>query len=230
MKKELIAHQNPKSPISEMFRTLRTNIQFMTSNKELKTVLVTSTVPSEGKSWVSSNLAVTFAQTGKRVVLIDADMRKGRIHKIFKIASRPGLSNYLSGMNEEKKGKQNLVKHLQETDVENLYVLPAGNIPPNPSELLVSSQMVNLLDDLKKQVDIIIIDATPSKLVTDAVILSRIVDTTIIVAAHNQTKKDELSKTIKDIKNVGGNIAGVVYNKIPVQAKEYTETYYYADR
>lgn len=227
MRKELVAHLDPKSPVSETFRTLRTNIQFMNSNRRLRSLLVTSTMPSEGKSWVASNLAVTFAQAGKRVALIDADMRKGRLYSIFGVEPRPGLSNYLSGYYENQE-PVNIDKYLKKTDVNNLYLLPAGNIPPNPSELLVRRQMRNLLEQLKNQVDLIIIDGTPSKLVTDSVILSRIVDSTIIVSAHNQTRKDDLERVIKDIKNVGGNIAGVVYNKIPVSAKKYNQTYYYS--
>jgi capsular exopolysaccharide synthesis family protein len=230
VKKELIAHKDPKSPVSEIFRTLRTNIQFMNTNKQLKTLLVTSTMPGEGKSWISSNLAVAFAQAGKRVVLIDADMRKGRVYNIFGVLPRPGLSNYLSGVNESNKESGNIANYLRETEVPNLYVMPAGNIPPNPSELLITPQMANLLEELKRECDLIVIDATPSKLVTDAVILSRIVDSTLIVTAHNQTKKDDLEKIVKDIKNVGGNIAGVVYNKMPVSAKKYNETYYYASK
>lgn len=227
MRKELVAHLDPKSPVSETFRTLRTNIQFMNSNRRLRSLLVTSTMPSEGKSWVVSNLAVTFAQAGKRVALIDADMRKGRLYSIFGVEPRPGLSNYLSGYYENQESAD-IDKYLKKTDVNNLYLLPAGNIPPNPSELLVRRQMRNLLEQLKNQVDLIIIDGTPSKLVTDAVILSRIVDSTIIVSAHNQTRKDDLERVIKDIKNVGGNIAGVVYNKIPVSSKKYNQTYYYS--
>ena len=228
MKKELIAHKDPKSPVSELFRTLRTNIQFMNSNKQLKTLLVTSTLPGEGKSWTASNLAVAFAQAGKRVVLIDADMRKGRLYNIFGVLPRPGLSNFLSGVNENNQESLNLINYLRETEVPNLYVMPAGNIPPNPSELLITPQMVGLLEELKEECDLIIIDGTPSKLVTDAVILSRIVDSTIIVTAHNQTKKDDLEKVIRDIKNVGGNIAGIVYNKVPVSTKKVNETYYYS--
>ena len=227
MRKELVTHLDPKSPVSETFRTLRTNIQFMNSNRRLRSLLVTSTMPSEGKSWVASNLAVTFAQAGKRVALIDADMRKGRLYSIFGVEPRPGLSNYLSGYYENQE-PVNIDKYLKKTDVNNLYLLPSGNIPPNPSELLVRRQMRNLLEQLKNQVDLIIIDGTPSKLVTDSVILSRIVDSTIIVSAHNQTRKDDLERVIKDIKNVGGNIAGVVYNKIPVSSKKYNQTYYYS--
>ena len=228
MKRELIAHRDPKSPVSEIFRTLRTNIQFMNSNKPLKSLLVTSTLPGEGKSWVSSNLAVAFAQAGKRVILIDADMRNGRLYNMFGVLPRPGLSNYLSGVIETNQEDVNLITYLRETEVPNLYVMPAGNVPPNPSELLVTPQMLNLLEELKQKCDLIIIDGTPSKLVTDAVILSRIVDCTIVVTAHNQTKKDDLQKVIKDIKNVGGNIAGVVYNRIPTSSKKFNDTYYYS--
>ena len=147
MKKELVTHLVPKSPVSETFRTLRTNIQFMNSNIKLRTLLVTSTVPGEGKSWVTANLAVTFAQAGKRVVLIDADMRKGRLYTIFKVQPRPGLSNYLSKYSDES-NHLDLNDYVVPTEVENLYIMPAGNVPPNPSELLVTRQMRNLLDEL----------------------------------------------------------------------------------
>lgn len=227
MKKELVAHLNPKSPVSEIFRTLRTNIQFMNSNKRMKTILVTSTFPGEGKSWVASNLAVTFAQAGKRVVLIDADMRKGRLYNVFGVSPRPGLSNYLSGYNENER-PGDFSNYIRETEIENLYLIPAGNIPPNPSELLVTKRMRELLNELKRNSDVIIIDATPSILVTDALILARNADTTIIVSAYKETKKDNLEQVIKNIKNVGGNIAGVVLNKIPVSVKKYNETYYYS--
>ena len=230
MRKELIVHQDPKSPISEVFRTLRTNIQFMNTKGKLKTLLVTSTMPGEGKSWVSSNLAVTFAQAGKKVVLIDADMRKGRQYTIFGASPRPGLSNYLSGVGEdydEEDDEVDLADYIQETGVENLYLIAAGNIPPNPSELLIAPQMVELLDRLKEVCDIIIIDGTPAQLVTDALILARLVDTTVVVAASNQTKREDLKRCVTNIQNVGGKIAGIVMNKMPINAKKYKQSYYY---
>ena len=227
MKKELIAQTDPKSPISEIFRTLRTNIQFMTSSKKLQVVQVTSTFPGEGKSYVSSNLAVTFAQAGKKVIIIDADMRKGRLYSIFDVSPRPGLSNYLSGIDEEEQEEIDLSKYIQQTEVENLLIMTAGNIPPNPSELLVSQEMKQLLEDLKEVCDVIIIDGTPCQLVSDSIILSRIVDTTVIVTAYKQTKKDTLGRIVKNIQNVGGKIAGVVINKMPVNEKKYKESYYY---
>ena len=116
MKKELIAQRNPKSPIAEMFRTLRTNIQFTHTQKKLRTILVTSTMPGEGKSWVSSNLAITFAQTGKKVLLIDADMRKGRQYTIFGVSPRPGLSNYLSGIDVQNPDELDISKYIQKTE------------------------------------------------------------------------------------------------------------------
>ena len=229
MKKEVIAHKNPKSPISEIFRTLRTNIQFMNTNKKMKTLLVTSTFPGEGKSWTVANLAVTFAQAGKKVVLIDADMRKGRQYSIFGISPKPGLSNYLSQVeiDENEKTSEDIADYIQETEVENLYMIAAGNIPPNPSELLVSPQMIKLLDELRELCDLIIIDGTPCELVTDSIILSRLVDSTIVVTAHKSTKKDALERVVKNIQNVGGKLAGVVINKVPISNRKYGETYYY---
>ncbi|MEG1718654.1 MAG: CpsD/CapB family tyrosine-protein kinase, partial [Bacteroidales bacterium] len=207
MKRELIAHNDPKSPVSEVYRTLRTNIQFMNTNRKLKTLLITSTLPGEGKSWVSSNLAVTFAQAGKKVILVDADMRKGRQYSIFGVSPKPGISNYLSGIDEnenENENEKNISKYIQETEIENLYVMSAGNIPPNPSELLISPKMVQLVEKLKNISDIVIIDGTPSELVTDSMILARLVDSTVIVAEYGGTKKDNLKRVVNSIKNVGG--------------------------
>ena len=229
MRRELIVERSPKSPIAEVFRTLRTNIQFMNSQKSLKTVLITSTMPGEGKTWISSNLAITFAQAGKKVVLVDTDMRKGRLNKMFQIDLVPGLSNYLSGIDETGTvGKEDISKYVKRTEINNLYVIPAGNVPPNPSELLTSETTTIMLEKLKEIFDIVILDGTPSLLVTDSVILSRIVDTTIIVTEHKSTKKDNLQKVKKAIENVGGKIAGVVINKIPVNIEKYESTYYYS--
>ena len=229
MRKEVIAQKDPKSPISELFRTIRTNIQFMNANKKMKTLLVTSTFPGEGKSWVASNLAVTFAQAGKRVVLIDADMRKGRQYVIFGTSPTPGLSNLLSELEIDKSEtfETDIVNYIQETEVENLFLISSGNVPPNPSELLVSTQMIKMLEKLKNLCDIIIIDGTPCELVTDSVILSRIVDSTVVVTAYKITKREALQRVIKNIQNVGGNLAGVILNRIPISNKKYEEKYYY---
>lgn len=228
MNNELVVENNPKSPITEIFKNLRTNLQFINSGSKLKTVLVTSTLPGEGKSWVSANLATTFSQAGKVVCLIDADMRKGRQHKIFDCKKTPGLSNYLSGFYNGLEDKDRyLANYLQETTVKNLFLITAGNVPPNPSELLVSENMMSLLDNLTSICDVVIVDGPPSQLVTDSIILSRIVDSTVIVVESKKTKKENLHEIVNSINNVGGKIAGVVINKAEVSNKDYRYTYYY---
>lgn len=228
MRRELIIDKDPKSPVSEIFRTLRTNIQFMNVTKNSKTILVTSTFPKEGKSWISANLAATFAKTGKKIILIDSDMRKGRQYAILDAWPKPGLSNYLSAVHINGKEKIVLNRYIQKTSIENLDVMVAGSVPPNPSELLNSMHMIELLEDIKKLYDIVIIDGTPCQLVTDSLILARIVDSTILVAAYKSTKKKDLKRIITGINNVGGKIFGVVLNKIPIPAKKYEQSYYYA--
>lgn len=228
-KEELITYKDPKSPIAEIFRILRTNIQFMTSNKGLKTLLVTSSVPGEGKSWVSSNLIMAFAQEGKKVLIVDSDMRKGRVHTIFGVEKKPGLSNYLSGVVDEE-NKDNILNYIKQSKVENLYVMPAGDVPPNPSELLVSDRTKKLIEQLKNIFDVVIFDGTPSLIVTDALILARQVDATLIVTAYKTTKIADVEKIKRSIENVGGKIAGIVINKIPISAKKYEHSYYYGNK
>lgn len=225
----LITCVDPKSPISEIFKTLRTNINFMDVKKQSKVFLITSTFAGEGKSWISSNLAVSFTQTGQRVLLIDADMRKGRQYKIFKVSPKPGLSNFLSEANffESENISTRLINYIQKTKLDNLFIMTAGNIPPNPSELLNSSEMGNLINIAKNNFDVVIVDGTPMQLVADSLILARLVDATIIVTACKETKKEDLGKTINNIKNIGGNILGVVLNKVPISAKKYEQRYYY---
>ena len=228
MEKELITQRNPKSPIAEIFRTLRTNIQFTNKQGELKTILVTSTMPGEGKSWVSSNLAITFAQTGKRVLLIDSDMRKGRLAKLFRTEKIPGLSNLLSGVDENGRNETiDISRYIKQTEISNLFLIPTGSVPPNPAELLGAETTPEILEKLKEYFDVIILDGTPGLLVADAIVLSRIVDTTILVASYKNTKKEDLDKIKRNIQNVGGKIAGVVLNKMPIKSKEYLSTYYY---
>lgn len=225
--KELITYNEVKSVVSEIFRTLRTNVQFM-NTKGKKTILLTSCFPGEGKSYVSANLAVTFAQAGKKVILVDADMRRGRQGKIFNVDSRCGLSNYLSNLDENGMEIANdISKYIKETDVTNLNIISAGNVPPNPSELLTSDRIESLLNELNKVYDIIIVDGAPILPVTDSLILSRLIGATILVTSYKKTKKDDLAKVIKSIENVGGRVIGAVLNKVPNQVVGYENTYYY---
>lgn len=221
MNNELITHRDPKSPISEVFKTLRTNLQFMKHKDDAISLLVTSTMPGEGKTWITSNLGIAFAQSDKKVVIIDSDMRKGRLHNVFETKIFPGLSNYLA---EDKKS---IKDYLIKTEVENLWIIPAGNVPPNPSELLSTERMLQGLEELKRTFDVVLFDSTPCMLVTDAVIISRIVDATMIVSSHKLTKMENLKTVQKNIENVGGKIAGVIINRIPVSLKKYKSKYYY---
>ena len=193
MRNELITFVSPKTQISEVFRTLRTNIQFMNVDEKLKSLLITSTVPGEGKSWITANLAITFAQAGKRVLLVDADMRKGRQHKLFELNNDKGLSNYLI-MTAKEEGINTIGEYIQTSLIDNLYVMTSGMVPPNPSELLTSQKMVDLIKYLESIFDIVIFDGTPSTIVTDAIILSKFVDSTLIVASYKQTKIDDLKQ------------------------------------
>lgn len=228
MKREVITHRMPKSPASESFRTLRTNIQFMNTKNGLKSLMITSTLPGEGKSWVAANLAVTFAQAGKKVTLVDCDLRLGRQFAIFGVAPTPGISNYLSGVNTNGQDcSDNILEYIKPTEVENLFLLPAGNVPPNPSELLTSERMAECVEKLKSYSDLVIFDTTPSCLVTDAVVISRYVDTSIIVASYKNTRTEDIKKIKREIENVGGKIAGVVINKVRVKQSKYGYGEYY---
>lgn len=232
MKKEVVVLESPKSPEAEMFRNLRTNIQFMNADSEKKVMVVTSTMPGEGKSYVTANLAAAFAQIDKKVLIIDTDMRKGRQYSLFNLRPRPGISNYLSGVVDQSFSdkKDDIKNYIQETEVENLYLITAGSVPPNPSELLVSNKMQNIIETLGEIFDIIIFDAPPCLVVADALILARLVDFTIIVSAQNITRLEDLNKAKLSIENVGGKVAGVVLNKVQMNAKSYSNSYYYGEK
>ena len=228
MNKEIITSIDPKSPVSEVFRTLRTNLQYLNKRDGAQTILLTSTVQGEGKSFVASNLAVTFAQAGKKVVLVDSDMRRPRQHKLFKTNMYPGLSNYLVGVDIYRDSHEVTIDEcVYKTEVENLSILPAGNIPPNPAELLQGEKLGELIEELKEKYDIVIVDGAPCLIVTDATLVSRLVDATILVCSQRKTKIEDLKEARTRIKRVGGKIAGVVLNRIKVSNRKYGEKYYY---
>ena len=217
---DLIVEKKPKSVTSENIRTLRANLQFSSIDNELKTILVTSTLPGEGKSYISANLATSFAQAGKKVLVIDCDLRKGRQHRIFNTSSKRGLSNLLISDKSYK-------EYISQTKIENLFVIPRGVVPPNPSELLGSKKNVQLINDLKKYFDIIILDGAPVTGISDSLILSSFVDKVLIVSSINHTPKTELKNTKKALENVGANIAGLVINNINSKTDSYGSYYYY---
>ena len=217
---ELIVDKKPKAITSENIRTLRANLQFSAVDKELKTILVTSTLPSEGKSYISSNLAISFAQAGKKVLIVDCDLRKGRQHKIFKLPSRRGLSNLLISDKDYR-------EYINETKIDNLFVIARGVVPPNPSELLGSKKNVQLLTELKKLFDIIILDGAPCSGLSDSLVLSSIVDEVLLVTSVNTTPKAELKNVKKSLENIGAKIAGCVINNINTKKGSYGSYYYY---
>lgn len=225
MQNEIITFTSPKASVSEVFRTLRTNVQFMTASNEHNSILFTSTQAGDGKSWIAANLAITFAQAGKKVILVDTDMRRGRQHDIFELSNNKGLSNYL--ILSVKDSQDALGEYIQRTLIDNLYVITAGIVPPNPSELLTSTKMVNLIKTLEEMADIVIFDSTPSAMVTDALAISRYVGSTLIVASHKKTKMELLKQIKKNIENVGGKVSGVILNKVPLSKREYGKSYYY---
>jgi len=220
MKSELVIMNNPKSSISEEIRTIKTNIQFMTTDESIKTLLITSSIPGEGKSFISSNLACAFAQNNELVLLIDCDLRLGRLHKVFGLSNEKGLSNLLVGKDF------NCKSYLQETKINNLYLLPRGTIAPNPSELLNSEKMKSLMDFLKENFDRIIFDGVPVNGLPDSLIMSKLADRVVLVTSCNSTKIDELTKAKKSLEKVGANIAGIVVNRTTDTKKNKYTGYY----
>ena len=222
MKEDLIVYNKPKSIISEGIRTLRTNLQFAAAGEKLKSVLITSSIPGEGKSFISANLAIAFAQNNVRTLIVDCDLRRGRQHKVFEVDNSKGLSNLLI----DSKMEENYEDYIEYTKIENVFVLPRGSVPPNPSELLASDACIKLMELLDKEFDMIIYDGVPVNGLTDTLIMSKLVDKTIIVCAVKETESEALINTKKALVNVGADIAGVVVNKIPSNAKSYSDKYY----
>jgi len=219
-----VVQNEPKSPISEAFRTLRTNIKFSSLDKPIKTLIITSPIPEAGKSSVAINLTLTMAQDKNKVILIDADLRKPVIHKIFKQDNKTGLTNILV---EDKKIKE-VMRKMSDVDP-NLYFIPSGPIPPNPSELLGSNRMKEVLKELQEQADFIIFDSPPVIAVTDALVLATQVDGVVIVLDFGEVTRDAAKQTKVLLEKVKANILGVVLNKIDMEKEGYNYYYYYGD-
>ena len=220
MKSELVIENKPKSNISEEIRTVKTNIQFISTDENIQTLLITSSGPGEGKSFISSNLACAFAQSDERVLLIDCDLRLGRVHKIFGLSNEKGLSNLLVSRDLSCKS------YLQKTEVNNLYVLSRGTVVPNPSELLNSEKMKSLIEFLKENFDRIIFDGVPINGLPDSLVMATLADRVILVTSCNYTKIDELSQAKKALETVGAKIAGVVVNRVSKAKKNKYYSYY----
>ncbi|KWU59130.1 CpsD/CapB family tyrosine-protein kinase [Priestia megaterium] len=217
LKRRLLAHNSPKDPVAEQYRTIRTNIQFSNVDQDIKTIVVTSSGAEEGKSTTTSNLATVYAQQGLKVLLIDADLRKPTGHYTFRLENHIGLTNVLTR-------QSTLAQAVQESEIPHLSVLTSGPIPPNPSELLASVQMAELLNEMKKQFDMVIFDTPPILAVADAQILANQVDGTILVVSSGKTEKDAALKSKELLSNAKGKLLGVVLNNRKVEEGNY---YYY---
>lgn len=215
--RHLITKINPKSPISEQYRTVRTNIQFSSIDKDLKSILVTSSGPEEGKSTVTANLAVAYAQQGKRILLVDADLRKPTAHYTFRLNNLVGLSNVLVGENV-------LEEAADQTEIESLDVLTSGPIPPNPAELLGSRRMEALLKEALLSYDMVIFDTPPVIAVTDAQILANLVDGSILVVRSGKTEIEPAQRAKEALEPAKAKLLGTVLNGRVKSAANY---YYY---
>lgn len=215
-----IVEKEPKSIAAESYRTLRTNLQYSSFDKEYKVIVVTSSEPGEGKSTTAGNLAISLAQGEKKVLLIDCDLRKPSLHKRFKISNIVGLSDVLIGMESLSKSVNRYKK--------NLMILTSGKIPPNPSEMLGSEAMTDLLKKLKEEFDYIILDTAPILAVTDSQILSTKADGTILVVKAESTKKESVQNAINLLKKVNAHIIGTVLNGVDTKRSNYY--YYYGEK
>lgn len=219
-KKPLLTQAAPQSPRAESFRQLRTNLQFAHVSHESKTVLVTSSLPGEGKSTTATNLAIALAEAGQSVVLVDADLRRPMIAEYLGLERNAGLTTALVGQAE--------VEHLlQPWGSENLYVLTSGQVPPNPSELLGSDKMKRLIENLENTFDAVIIDAPPLLPVTDAAVLAQQVGGVILVIGTQKVRTKDLEKSLSTLEMVEADLLGVVLNRLPSKGPDaYAYSYY----
>lgn len=227
---DLIINVNPKSIFSESIKTIRTNLAFSAIGNEMKVLLATSPAAGDGKSFISANLAVAYAQEGKKVLMIDCDLRRGRQHEIFEVMNLTsgGYSNLILNFKEDIK----LEKYIIETANKNVDLLPTGPTPPNPVELLASENNQKLLKRLRKLYDIIILDCPPVIGLSDTMIMTKFSDANIIVVSNKKTKIESLDRAKKIFAQANAKITGVVINKASVKGNSYYSYYsdeYYRD-
>jgi capsular exopolysaccharide synthesis family protein len=218
--RDLHAHRRPKSSVAECIRSVRTNLLFMTPDKPLKRLLITSSGPQEGKTTVAVNLAIAFSQAGSRVLLVDTDMRRPRIHRAFGLPNDAGVSSLML----QSARLEDVVK---ETAVPNLFLLPCGPIPPNPAELIHTERFKKLLLELDAKYDRVIFDSPPVAAVTDALILSGDVDGVVLVAKAGRTVREVAMRTRQSLADVNARLFGMVLNDLDLERRGYGYYYYY---
>ncbi len=215
----LITITNPRSPISEAYRTLRTNLEFTSLDKPIRSMVVTSAAPEEGKSTTLANLAVAVAQSGRKVILVDCDLRRPALHQIFDVRNAPGFTDM---MRDDALMSQ---PPLQETVVPNLYLLPSGTLPPNPAELLGSRRMSEVIAALQQHAEMVLFDAPPVIAVTDAAVLASKVDAVLLVVSAGKTKREHAKKAKALLEKVNAHLIGTVLNNVKGETGLYQ---YYA--
>ena len=217
---DLVAHHDPMSKIAEAYKIARTNVEFAMLDKKLKTIAVTSAQQSEGKTVTIANLAISYAQAGRRILLVDADLRRPSIHRRFGLSNRQGLTTAIV------RGAQPQA-FVQDSKIPNLSILTSGPIPPNPAEMLMSETLWRLIDELKPHYDMIFFDASPVGVVTDAAIIATRVDGTIFVIRAGEIKKAQLTRATDLLKKVNAHVLGFILNGASKQTDDYYNYYYY---
>lgn len=216
----LVVVNKPTSIVSEQIRTIRTNIQFSMVDRQLQTLCVTSAAPASGKSITSANLAASFASEEKKVLLVDADLRKPTVHKTFKVRNTEGLTTLLT--EREKKVADAIFR----THTDGLYILTSGAIPPNPAELLASKRMAELMEEMKNYFDLIIFDLPPVLAVTDAQVIASKIDGTIFIVPKGLVTKEQVIQSKSLLEKVNANVLGAVFNRVEKSEDNY---YYYGE-
>lgn len=220
-KGDLFIKRHPKSPVSEAYRFIRTNLNYMNPDNPLKVIGITSTTEQEGKSTVSANLGKALSLDLDNVIIVDADLRKPMLNRFFGIIGEKGLSDYLSQ-------DINYKEIIKKTGEENLDIITTGNVPPNPAELLGSKKMKKLFNILRSKYDKVIVDTPPVMPVSDPVLLAPMMDGIILVVAAKETPIELLKKSKKMLDNVNANVLGTILNKYPADTKgKYAKNYYY---
>lgn len=229
-KQDLIITTNPKSAFAEAIKSIKTNIQFSSIDTEFKTIMITSPAPGDGKSFISANLAAAFAQEDKSVLIIDADLRRGRQHQIFNI--RPdatlGYSNLIMYTKRIGSDLVDYDRFIHHTTIDHVNLLPAGPVPPNPLELLSSTINQELLAKFRSAYDIIIIDSPPVLGLSDAIIMSKLADINLVTITNNRTKYEQLNQTKQAFKKANSKLNGVIINRVRTRGNTYSS--YYTDK
>ena len=221
LRRRLITREDPKSPVSEAYRSLRTSMLYSTATNNMKSILVSSAGPGEGKTTTVANLAITYANLGKKTLLVDTDLRRPVVHKVFDLDREPGVTTYLSSATDDY---NSLIKSCE---IENLSIITSGIIPPNPSELLGSERMTTLVKNLEKDWDMVLFDSPPMIAVTDATMITKEIDQVVLIVKVGQTDKKAFHHTINNLRNINAPLGGIIMNAVTSKSSYGSYYYYY---